>query len=163
MRPSSSASASLRWRQEFLKSLVERDLPMLGTRVSRVAMERFLSMCSHLQSQILNADKLGSSLDLSGPAVPARLEFLQEALFVRILPAWNGKLKKRLVKAPKLYIRDTGLVHAMLGIASPNELLAHPAFGSRWEALCVETLVATMPGARIVLPEFRRRRTRRGP
>ena len=74
-----SSPASLRWREAFIKSLVERDLPMLGSRVPSIAMERFLTMCAHVQGQILNAAKLGTSLDLTGPAIRARLEFLQEA------------------------------------------------------------------------------------
>ena len=127
-----NGEASLRWRESFLKSIVERDLPMLGSRVSAIAMERFLTMCAHLQSQVLNAAKLGASLDLAGPSVRARLDFLQEALFVRLLPPWEGNLKKRLIKSPKLYIRDSGLCHALLGIGSVDDLLGHPVFGSSW-------------------------------
>ena len=140
-----TGEASLRWREAFLKSIVERDLPILGSRVSSIAMERFLTMCSHLQAQILNAAKLGTSLDLTGPSVRARLEFLQEALFVRLLPAWDGNLKKRLIKSPKMYIRDTGLCHALLGVRSVDDLLGHPVFGSSWEAYCVETLCSSFP------------------
>lgn len=148
-----SEAASLRWRESFIRSIVERDLPMLGTRIPSVAMERFLSMCAHLQGQVLNASKLGSSLDLSGPAVRSRLEFLQEALFIRLLQPWEGNLKKRLIKAPKLYIRDTGLAHALLGVGSANELLGHPVFGPSWETYCVEALCASMPDWR---PSFYR-------
>jgi hypothetical protein len=144
---------SLRWRESFLKSIIERDLPMLGSRVASVAMERFLGMCAHLQGQILNAAKLGASLDLSGPAVRSRLDFLQEALFVRLLPSWEGNLKKRLVKAPKLYIRDSGLCHALLGLDSVDALLGHPVFGSSWKAFCVETLCSSFPDWR---PSFYR-------
>ncbi|MGA2545204.1 MAG: ATP-binding protein [Rectinemataceae bacterium] len=140
-----NGEASLRWRESFLKSIVERDLPMLGSRVSAIAMERFLTMCAHLQSQVLNAAKLGASLDLAGPSVRARLDFLQEALFVRLLPPWEGNLKKRLIKSPKLYIRDSGLCHALLGIGSVDDLLGHPVFGSSWEAFCIETLCSSFP------------------
>lgn len=140
-----SAQASFRWREAFVRSVVERDLPMLGSRIPAVAMERFLTMCAHLQGQILNAAKLGSSLDLTGPAVRARLEFLSSALLVRLLPSWEGNLKKRLVKAPKLYIRDTGVCHALLGIESVNDLLGHPGFGPSWEAFCVEALCSSAP------------------
>jgi len=136
---------SFRWRESFLKSIVERDLPMLGSRIPSVAMERFLTMCAHLQAQILNQAKLGASLDLSGPAVRSRLEFLHEALFVRLLAPWETNLKKRLVKSPKLYIRDSGLCHALLGIGSVDELLGHPIFGSSWEAFCVQTLCSSFP------------------
>jgi predicted AAA+ superfamily ATPase len=109
-------------------------------------MERFLTMCAHLQGQILNAAELGASLDLTGPAVRARLEFLSSALLVRLLPSWEGNLKKRLIKAPKLYLRDTGLCHALLGIESVDDLLGHPGFGASWEAWCVEALCSSMPG-----------------
>lgn len=148
-----SGEASLRWREAFLRSIVERDLPMLGSRIASVAMERFLTMCAHLQGQVLNASKLGASLDLTGPAVRSRLEFLQEALFVRLLPPWAGNAKKRLVKAPKLYIRDTGLGHALLQIGSVDALLGHPVFGSSFEAFCVEAICASLPDWR---PSFYR-------
>jgi predicted AAA+ superfamily ATPase len=104
-----SGDESFRWREAYLRSLVERDLPLLGTRVNSIAMERFLTMCAHLNGQILNSAKLGPSLDLSGPAVRARLEFFEEALLLRLLPPWGGNLKKRLIKSPKLYIRESGL------------------------------------------------------
>jgi len=142
------AATSYRWRESFLRSIVERDLPMLGSRIPSISMERFLTMCAHLQGQILNAAKLGASLDLTGPAIRTRLEFLQEALFVRLLLPWEGNLKKRLIKSPKIYIRDTGLCHALLGVESVDALLGHPGFGASWEAFCVETLCSTLPGWR---------------
>jgi uncharacterized protein len=148
-----SSESSFRWRESFLRSIVERDLPMLGSRIGSIAMERFLSMCAHLQGQVLNAAKLGASLDLSGPAVRSRLDFLREALFVRLLPPWSGNLKKRLIKSPKLYFRDSGLCHALLNIRTVDDLLGHPAFGSSWEAFCVETLCASLPDWR---PSFYR-------
>lgn len=140
-----SDMASVLWREAFIKSIVERDLSMLGTRVSAIAWHRFLTMTAHLQGQILNAAKLGTSLDLVGQAVRARLDFLQEALFVRLLPPWEGNLKKRLIKSPKLYIRDSGICHNLLGIDSVESLLGHPVFGSSWEAFCVETLTVSFP------------------
>lgn len=143
-----SGEKSLRWREAYLQSLVERDLPLLGMRIPSVAMERFLSMCAHLQGQTLNLAKLGESLDLSGPAVRSRLEFLEAALLFRLLPSWSGNLKKRLVKAPKLFIRDTGLCTALLGIESAENLLGHPTFGACWEAFGIETLCSSLPGWR---------------
>ena len=140
-----SDAASVLWREAFLRSIVERDLPLLGSRVSSLAWRRFLTMIAHLQGQILNAAKLGASLDLAGQAVRARLDFLQEALFVRLLPPWEGNLKKRLIKSPKLYIRDSGLCHSLLGIDGIEALLGHPVFGSSWEAFCVETLTISFP------------------
>jgi len=138
-------TASTLWREAFLKSVVERDLSLLGTRVSAIAWRRFLTMIAHLQGQILNAAKLGTSLDLVGQAVRARLDFLQEALFVRLLPPWEGNLTKRLIKSPKLYIRDSGLNHSLLGIDGVEALLGHPVFGASWEAFCVETLTVSFP------------------
>jgi predicted AAA+ superfamily ATPase len=140
----SSAEQSFRWRQAYIKSIIERDLPMLGSRIPSVAMERFLTMGAHLQGQLLNAAKLGGSLDLSGPAIRTRLNFLVEALFLRLLPPWEGNLKKRLVKSPKLYIRDTGLTHTLLNIESLNDLMAHPVWGASWEAYCIESICSTM-------------------
>jgi predicted AAA+ superfamily ATPase len=140
-------AASYRWREAFLRSYIERDLSMLGMGSSSIATERLLTMCAHLQGQILNMASLGSSLGISGPTVRARLEFLQEALLLRLLPPWSGNLKKRLIKSPKLYIRDTGLCHTLLGIRTPNDLMGHPVFGPSWEAFCVETLCASFQEA----------------
>ena len=133
-----------RWRESYVRSLVERDLPMLGTRTPSIALERLLSMCAHLQGQLLNAAKLGASLDVTGPAIRSRLDFLQEAFLVRLLPAWSGNLKKRLITSPKLYIRDTGLCHALLDIQSTDDLLGHPGFGASWEAFCLEALCSSL-------------------
>jgi len=138
-------AASNLWREAFIRSIVERDLSLLGTRISAIAWRRFLTMIAHLQGQILNAAKLGASLDLSGQAIRARLDFLQEALFLRLLPPWEGNLKKRLVKSPKVYIRDSGLTHSLLGIDGVEALLGHPVFGSSWEAFCIETLIVSFP------------------
>lgn len=140
-------AASYRWREAFLRSIIERDLAMLGSGTSAIATERTLTMCAHLQGQILNMASFGASLGISGPALRARLEFLQEALLLRLLPSWSGNLKKRLVKSPKLYIRDTGLCHSLMGIRNLDALMGHPAFGASWEALCVETLCDSFPEA----------------
>ncbi len=140
-------AVSYRWREAFLKSTIERDLPMLGSGTSPIATERTLTMCAHLQGQILNMARVGASLGISGPTVRARLEFLQEALLLRLLPSWSGNLKKRLVKAPKLYIRDTGVCQTLLGIRNLDALMGHPVFGASWEALCVETLCDSFPEA----------------
>jgi len=140
----SSQELSFRWREAYLRSVMERDLAMLGSRIPSVALERFLRMCSHLQGQLLNSAKLGASLDLTGPAVRARLDFLEEALFLRLLPPWEGNLKKRLIKSPKIYFRDTGLCHTLLGIESLDALMAHPVWGASWEAYCVEALCSSL-------------------
>ncbi len=141
----SASEASVRWREAFVRSMVERDLPMLGSRVSPIEWRRLLTMCAHLQGQVLNLSKLGASLGLSAPAVRARLEFLQEALLLRSLSPFEGNLKKRLVKSPKLYLRDSGICHSLLSIGSVDELLGHPAFGASWEGYCVEALCAAFP------------------
>jgi len=141
--PSALASddaVSYRWREAFLSSYIQRDLPMLGLRSSAIATQRLLTMCAHLQGQVLNVAMLSASLGISAATARLRLDFLQEALLLRLLAPWNGNLRKRIVKSPKLYIRDSGLCHVLLGIRSVDDLMAHPVFGSSWEALCVETL-----------------------
>jgi predicted AAA+ superfamily ATPase len=148
--PSALASGdevSYRWREAFLSTYIQRDLPMLGLRSSAVATQRLLTMCAHLQGQVLNMAMLSASLGISGPTLRAHLDFLQEALLLRLLAPWSGNLRKRLVKSPKLSIRDSGLCHVLLGIRSVDDLMAHPVFGSSWEALCVETLCNSFPKA----------------
>jgi len=143
----SDNSKSYRWRQEFIRSYVERDLPLLGLKAPVPLIKRLWQMIAHLQGQMLNSSKLAESLGISPGSIRSYLDFMEEAMLVRILPSWEGNLKKRLVKAPKIYIRDTGIANCQLQIADQDSLMGHPSWGAQWEALVVESCCSWFPDA----------------
>jgi len=136
---------SLHWRQDFIKTYLERDIPTFGLRIPSETLRHFWTMLAHRQSGLLNAAKLAGSLDISGQSVLRYLDLLVDLMLVRRLPAWHANQGKRLIKSPKIMIRDTGLAHALLGIATLQDLLGHPVIGSSWEAFCIENLIAAAP------------------
>jgi uncharacterized protein len=141
-------SSAMRWLGLFIRTYMERDLPLLGFRASSSLADRLLHMCAHDQGQVLNSSKLGESLGLSHVTLRSYLDFVQEAMLLRLLPAWQGNLKKRLIKSPKLYLRDCGICNALLGIRSRDELMGHPSWGMIWESLIVESVLAWLPDRR---------------
>jgi predicted AAA+ superfamily ATPase len=137
---------SLRWRQAFLRTLLQRDLPALGIRVAEETMRRFITMLAHLQGQLLNAAQLGQALGgVSHTTVARYVDHLVDALLVRRLEPHQANVGKRLVKSPKVYLRDSGLVHALLGLATPRDLQGHPIVGASWEGFVIEQIAAAMP------------------
>jgi uncharacterized protein len=136
---------SFDWRQDYLKTVVERDIPQHGFNIPSRTLFRLLQMCAHNQGQLLNSSKLGQSLDLSYHSVKYYLDILVDMFVVSSLPPFYINLKKRLVKSPKIYIRDSGLLHTLLSIYSVNELMGHPVFGSSWEGFVVEQIRDAMP------------------
>jgi predicted AAA+ superfamily ATPase len=137
---------SLAWRQDFIQTLLQRDLRNLGVNVAAEALHRFWRMLAHLQGQLFNASQLALSLGGASHATAGRyLDTLVDALLVRRLEPWLGNLGKRLVKSPKVYVRDSGLLHALLGIADQNALPGHPICGASWEGLVVEHTAAALP------------------
>lgn len=140
-----SDAASLRWRTDFVRSYLERDIPQLGPRIPAETLRRLWTMLAHQQGGLLNAAALARALAVDGKTVAAYLDLLVDLLLVRRLPPWHGNLRKRLVKSPKVYVRDSGLVHALLGIGDREELLAHPVAGGSWEGLAIESLIAAAP------------------
>jgi len=134
--------ASNEWREDFIKTFLERDLPQLGIRMPAPTMRRFWTMVAHHSSGIWNGSALGSSLGESHTAVRRHLDVLAAALVVRVLQPWHENLGKRQVKAPKIYVRDSGLLHTLLGIRLSNELDRHPKLGGSWEGFVVEQLLA---------------------
>lgn len=141
-----SDAASLRWRMDFIRTYLERDIPQLGPRIPAETLRRFWTMLAHHQGGLLNAAALARSLGVDGKTVAAYLDLLVDLLLVRRLAPWHGNVKKRLVKAPKVYVRDSGLVHALLGIGDREGLLGHPVAGASWEGVVIESLVAAAPG-----------------
>jgi predicted AAA+ superfamily ATPase len=133
--------ASCRWRQEFMQTFLERDIPQLGFAVPALALYRFWSMVAHYHGQIWNSAEPARSLGISEASVRRYLDLLSEVFMIRQLPAWHANLRKRQVKSPKVYFRDSGLLHQLLGIGNEGELDRHPKCGASWEGYAVEEIL----------------------
>lgn len=140
-----SDAASMRWRVDFIRTYLERDVPQFGRRIPAETLRRLWTMLAHQQGGLLNAASLARGLGVDGKTIAAYLDLLVDLLLVRRLAPWHSNVKKRLVKSPKLYVRDSGLVHALLGITDHEELLAHPVVGGSWEGLAIESLAVAAP------------------
>ncbi len=140
-----SDRASLTWRADFIRTYLERDIPAFGLRIPSETLRRFWTMLAHEQGGLLNAARLAAGLGVSGQSVARYLDLLVDLMLVRRLPPWHANAGKRLVKSPKVYIRDAGLAHALLGVETPEALLGHPVVGGSWEGFCIENLIAAAP------------------
>jgi predicted AAA+ superfamily ATPase len=140
-----SDAASLRWRLAFIRSYLERDIPQFGVRVPAATLERFWTMLAHVHGGLLNAQQLAGSLGVAWHTASHYLNLMEDLLLIRRLQPYAANVGKRLVKSPKLYIRDSGLLHALLGIRTFDDLLGHPAAGASFEGLAIETLIAALP------------------
>ena len=137
------ASRSLRWRQDFIRSYLERDIPQFGPRIAAETLRRFWIMLAHHQGGLLNTAQFARNLGVDAKTAASYLDLLSDLLIVRRLPAWHANLGKRLVKSPKVYVRDSGLVHALLNVADKEALLAHPIVGQSWECFVIENLLVS--------------------
>ena len=135
-----SDAASMHWRQEFLRTFLERDLPMLGVNVAADTMRRFWSMLAHYHGQLWNASEFGRSFGVADTTVRGYLDRLTDALMVRQLRPWHENIGKRQVRAPKLYVRDSGLLHALLDLPTERDLAGHPKLGASWEGFIVDQI-----------------------
>lgn len=140
-----SDRASLTWRKDFIRTYLERDIPSFGLRIPAETLRRFWTMLAHEQGGLLNAAKIAAGLGVSGQSVARYLDLLVDLMLVRRLSPWHANAGKRLVKSPKVYIRDAGLTHALLGLETAEALLGHPVVGGSWEGFCIENLVAAAP------------------
>ena len=140
---------SFEWRLDFIRTFLERDIPQLGFNLDAKRMERFWKMCAHVQGQLLNGSKIGESLGVSHHTVRSYVDLLERTFLVRVLHPHEANLKKRLIKSPKIYIRDTGLLHALLDIETHNDLLGHPVYGASWESFALENIIAALPRWRV--------------
>ncbi len=140
-----SDKTSLLWREDFIASYLERDIPAMGPRVPAETLRRFWTMLAHNQGQTINAAKLAAGLGVSSPTISRYLDLLIDLMLVRALRPWSGNIGKRLVKAPKIFVRDSGLVHALLGIQTIDDLHGHPVVGGSWEGFVVENLLSVLP------------------
>lgn len=135
---------SVSWRRQFLQTFVERDLPQLGVRIPAMAVRRFWNMLAHYHAQTWNAAELARALAVNESTVRHYLDLLTGVFMVRQLPPWHENLGKRQVKAPKVYVRDSGLLHSLLGIADRRDLENHPKVGASWEGYAVEEVIKAL-------------------
>jgi predicted AAA+ superfamily ATPase len=129
------------WREEFIRTFLERDIPQFGLRIPAPALRRFWSMIAHYHAQTWNSSELARAFGVAHTTVQRYLDVLTETFMVRQLPPWYANLSKRQVRAPKVYLRDTGLLHTLLGIHSERDLEAHPKVGASWEGLALEVVL----------------------
>jgi len=138
-------NASLAWRRDFIRTYLEREVPQFGPRAPAETMGRFWTMLAHTQGGLLNASNLARSLAVSAQTVGRYVDLLVDLLIVRRLAPFHTNLGKRLVKSPKLYLRDSGLLHALLGLGTYDDVAGHPIVGMSWEGLVIENLLAAAP------------------
>jgi uncharacterized protein len=136
-----SDAASMRWRRSFIRTYLERDIPELGPRIPATTLERLWTMLAHQQGSMLNLASLARSLEVTGRTVSRYVDLLVDLLLVRRLPPWISNAGKRLARAPKVYVRDSGIVHALLRVPTYDELLSHPVVGASWEGFVIENLL----------------------
>jgi predicted AAA+ superfamily ATPase len=135
---------SVVWRSQFVQTFLERDMPQLGVHIPAMALHRFWSMVAHYHGQTWNAAELARALAINEPTVRRYLDLLTSVFMARQLQPWHENLGKRQVKAPKVYVRDTGLLHALLGIRSHRDLEVHPKVGASWEGYAVEEVIKAL-------------------
>ncbi|MBN1546694.1 MAG: ATP-binding protein [Syntrophaceae bacterium] len=135
---------SHRWREAFIRTYLEMDIPQLGIHIPAVLLRRFWTMIAHSHGQLWNASKVAGSLGVSAPTVRRYLDILEDTFVVRQLQPYHINIKKRLVKSPKVYIRDSGLLHALLNIRSLEDLQGHPTLGNSWEGFVIEQVISLL-------------------
>ena len=140
-----SEEDSFTWREELIRTYLERDIPQLGPRIPATTLRRLWTMLAHSQGQVLNASRLARSLSVDGKTVARYLDLLVDLLLVRRLPPYLANLGKRLVKSPKIYVRDSGVLHALLGLVDMEALLGHPVAGNSWEGHVIENILGAAP------------------
>lgn len=139
---------SFAWREAYIRTYLEMDIPQLGLQVPSLQLRRFWSMIAHSHGQLWNASKLAGSLGLSAPTVRRYLDILSETFIARQIQPYYANIKKRLVKSPKVYIRDSGLLHSLLKIMTLDDLQSHPLLGSSWEGFIMEQIISALPDTR---------------
>ena len=142
-----SDADSMTWREVFMATYLEKDIPALGPRIPATTLRRLWTMLAHHQGELLDLSKLAAALAISGQTVSRYIDLLCDLMLVRRLPAWHGNVGKRLIRSPKVYVRDSGLVHALLGLPNLDAVLGHPIAGSSWEGFVLEQLINAAPQA----------------
>jgi predicted AAA+ superfamily ATPase len=136
---------SFTWREAFIRTYLERDIPQLGIRIPVQQLRRFWTMIAHSHRQLWNASKIAGSLGISAPTVRSYLDILEETFILRQIQPYHSNIKKRLIKSPKVHIRDSGLLHTLLNIKTIEDLHGHPSLGSSWEGFVVEQILGILP------------------
>lgn len=144
-----SEEQSVLWRQNFIRTYLERDVPQFAPRISTETLRRFWGMLSNAQGTLINVAQLAGNLGIDQKTAQSYMDLLIDLLMVRKLQPWHSNIGKRLIKSPKIYVRDSGLVHSLLSIANKEALLSHPIIGQSWEAFIIENLTATLPNGAI--------------
>lgn len=139
-----SDEQSFTWRRNFIRSYLERDIPQLGPRIPAETLRRFWTMLAHVQGGLLNTASLARGLDVDNKTIIRYLDLLVDLLLVRKLTPWHGNSGKRLTKSPKIYIRDSGIVHCLLRISNQEALITHPVFGDSWEGFVIENILSVL-------------------
>jgi hypothetical protein len=137
--------SAFQWREDYIRTFLERDIPQLGFHIPANTLGRFWRMLAHSHGQMLNASKLADSMGVSGHTIRKYIDLLEQTFVVRALQPWVGNTKKRLIKSPKVYIRDSGLLHTLLDIETMEQLFAHPVYGASYEGFVIENLLTQLP------------------
>ncbi|MFO7789000.1 MAG: ATP-binding protein [Bacteroidales bacterium] len=137
----SDNKGSMNWRRDFFTTYVERDIPTMGPRVSSMLLKRFWKMLAHYHANQINYSEFGRSLEVSHTSIKNYLDLLTDFYMVRQIQPWSGNMKKRLVKSPKIYLRDSGILHSLLNISDTEDLFSHPKIGASWEGFVIENII----------------------
>ena len=139
-----SDQGSILWRENFIRTYVERDIPQLGFNIPALQLRRLLTMCAHNQGQLFNSSKLGESLGVTYQTIRRYIDLMEQTFIIRSLPPFEKNIKKRLVKSPKIYVRDSGLLHRLLQVPDFNSLMGNPVFGASWEGFVIENICSSI-------------------
>lgn len=139
-----SDDISFQWREDYIRTFLERDIPQLGFHIPASMMGRLWQMLAHCQGQVLNASKFAASMGVSSHTIRKYIDLLEQTFMLRVLLPYTGNTKKRLVKSPRVYIRDSGILHALLGIENSQELFGHPVYGPSYEGYVIENIITRL-------------------
>jgi hypothetical protein len=142
---SRSNQSSATWRESFIRTFLERDIPQLGFNIPARILRRLWTMLAHSHGQVLNSSRLGEAIGVSHTTIRSYLDILEQTFMLRIIQPFHANVKKRVIKSSKVYVRDSGILHALLGIENKNDLFGHPVFGSSWEGFALENILSAYP------------------
>ena len=142
---SRSNQSSATWRENFIRTFLERDIPQLGFNIPAQILRRLWTMLAHSHGQVLNSSRLGESIGVSHTTIRSYLDILEQTFMLRLIQPFHANVKKRIIKSSKVYVRDSGVLHSLLGIESKNDLFGHPVFGSSWEGFALENILSAYP------------------
>ncbi len=141
-----SNQSSTTWRDNFIRTFLERDIPQLGFKIPARTLRRLWTMLAHSHGQVLNSSRLGESIGVSHTTIRSYLDILSQTFMLRLIQPFHSNVKKRIIKSSKVYVRDSGILHSLLGIENKNDLFGHPVFGSSWEGFALENILSAYPG-----------------